>query len=246
MYCSGIDLAAAPANTGAATLEVTPRGLSLIDVTSGASDTDISARISNSDVTGLDVPLGWPRAFRRFVEKHAARVLEAREVGPSERRELANRYTDLRVREMVGAVPLPVAAERIAYPAMRWAGIEAQLRTMLPPGALDRAESGRIAEVYPAAALKAWGLPHRGYKGVDSQGRVAIMDSLADLFGLDLGGHRVLLESNADCLDAVIAAIVASEIRAGRCVPPPREYSELVAEEGWVWVPYLPSSLRRA
>lgn len=246
MIFAGIDLAASPAKTGVARLEETSEGPSLIDVSLGATDRDLATLIQSADLTGIDVPLGWPRAFREAIDGHAVGRLHmapSGEAGADWRRGLVNRFTDLEVRRIAGVVPLPVAAERIAYPALRWAAIEARLRFEglggegMGASDLDRSGAGKIAEVYPAAALKQWGLTHRGYKGADPGARRLILEALEDSFALQLGGFEDRLAANADCLDAAIAAVVAREIRAGRCVPPPVAQAELVAEEGWIWIP---------
>ena len=236
---SGIDLAADPAKTGTATIQETPAGLTLIDATASATDAILIELVTGAELTGVDVPVGWPRAFREFVCAHAdQRMAAPATYGPDERRRLVNRFTDLEVRRNAGVTPLPVAAERIAHPALRWAGVESRLRAA---GAnVDRAGRGRVAEVYPAAALKQWGLRHRGYKGADAAGRGArekIAAGLTERFELDWAGREAGVVDNADCLDAVIAALVAREVRAGRCIAPPSDQAELVAEEGWVWVP---------
>lgn len=75
------------------------------------------------------------------------------------RRQLAFRRTDEPVRAATGLVPLSVAADRIAHPAMRCAGLLARLALEGQP--VDRSGSGVVVEVYPAASLKQWGLPHR-------------------------------------------------------------------------------------
>ncbi|MEH0147057.1 DUF429 domain-containing protein [Corynebacterium sp. Q4381] len=240
MIFSGIDLAADPAKTGAATLKTSRKGPVLVDVHLNTSDFHIFNHVLDSDLTGIDAPLGWPRLFRRFINDHAAGDLVSRDVGTEERRELANRFTDLEVRRVAGVVPLPVAAERIAFPVMRWAGVEAQLRDELGSEGVRRDGFGRVAEVYPAAALKMWGLRHRGYKGgspAAQEARVEIVASLARERRLDWAGFEDAAVYSADCLDAVIVALVASEISAGACVPPPKEHESLILEEGWIWIP---------
>lgn len=67
------------------------------------------------------------------------------------------RHTDRAVHERTGLTPLSVATDRIAHPALRWAGIEARLREQGIDTARDG--SGLICEVYPAAALRLWHLP---------------------------------------------------------------------------------------
>ncbi|AQQ14903.1 hypothetical protein CGLAU_04645 [Corynebacterium glaucum] len=233
---SGIDLAADPAKTGIASIHVRGAGLTLTDASLGASDTDVARTVGVAELTGIDIPLGWPRGFREVINAHAAGALPPpASTGPDWRRGLANRFTDLEVRRIAGVVPLSVAADRIAHPALRWMGIEARLRADGLP--TNRDGSGRVAEVYPAAALKMWGLPHRGYKGDDAAGRIAIMAGLASRFDIDWAGFATTVEKSADVLDAVIAALVAHEVRAGRCLPIPADNADLVAEEGWIWVP---------
>lgn len=238
-YFSGIDLAADPAKTGTALIQVTPAGPLLIDATCTATDDHLVTHITRAELTGVDIPLGWPRAFREFLNAHAAGedCLSAG-AGPDARRELVNRFTDLEVRRTAGVTPLPVAAERIAHPALRWAGIEQRLRAAGVN--THRGGEGKVAEVYPAAALKQWGMRHRGYKGAGDAGRAVreeIAAGLSARFGLDWGDRRSLAVGSADCLDAVIAALIAREVRAGRCIAPPADQAELVAEEGWIWVP---------
>lgn len=233
---SGIDLAADPAKTGIASVHVHSAGLALVDAHLGASDNDVAATVGASQLAGIDIPLGWPRGFREVDNAHAAGALSPpASTGPDWRRGLTNRFTDLEVRRIAGAVPLSVAADRIAHPALRWTGIEARLRA--DGLSTNRDGSGRVAEIYPAAALSMWGLPHRGYKGHDAAGRIAIMAGLTSRFDIDWAGFETTVEKSADVLDAVIAALVAHEVRAGRCVPIPADKADLVAEEGWIWVP---------
>lgn len=241
---SGVDLAADPAKTGVATIEERGtgsggRGLRVAHAELGADDDAVGDLAASSTLTGIDVPLGWPRGFREVVEKHAEGALEAvGDSGAAWRRLLTNRFTDLEVRRNVGVVPLSVAADRIAHPALRWAAIEAGLRARGLN--VDRAGYGRLAEVYPAAALKQWGMRYRGYKTLDPSTRRSIIAALTEEFSIDWAGNRGAAEESADVLDAVVAAIVAREIRAGRCLPPPAENEELaalIAEEGWIWVP---------
>jgi hypothetical protein len=66
------------------------------------------------------------------------------------------RRTDVFVHEQLGLTPLSVSADRIAHVALRCA----VLLTKLPAarGPMDRSGSGPVAEVYPAASLRGWGL----------------------------------------------------------------------------------------
>lgn len=85
-------------------------------------------------------------------------------VVPPTRHPLTNRATDLHLRQSVRLQPLSVSADRIGAAAMRCAAI---LSGLTRKGIeIDRTgRVGPVVEVYPAAALKVWGLPHQGYKG---------------------------------------------------------------------------------
>ena len=116
--------------------------------------------MSSAVRTGIDCPLGWPEEFVRFLSAWSAGTFEApSSTDKAWRRRLAYRRTDEVVRERLGLVPLSVAADRIAHPAMRCAGILARLAA--DGVAVDQV----VVEAYPAGSLKCWGLPYRRYKG---------------------------------------------------------------------------------
>lgn len=224
----GIDLAADPARTGLAVLidgHITAAQL-------GASDAEIAAAVATATKAGVDVPLGWPQAFVNHVSAHARGVQKADESGPQWRRTMALRRTDVVVQERFGQRPLSVSTDLIAHPALRWSVIEAQLLREGINTARDG--SGTVAEVYPAAALKAWGLPHRGYKKRDAtELRAQIVAALP----VEVGEFRKLCLASDDVLDAVIAAVVAREVEAGRTLCPSASEVELAQVEGWIHVP---------
>ena len=144
---------------------------------------------------------------------------------------LTHRATDHWVRERCGIWPLSVSTDRIAYPALRAAPL---LSGKLRDG------SGQVAEVYPAAALLAWGLPNRGYKGPEGRaGRERIVAGLLDaLPGLDGGAfdpESLLCDDNR--LDALVAALVARAVACGFCEPIPAEHLGDARVEGWIHVP---------
>lgn len=65
---------------------------------------------------------------------------------------------------------------------------------------------GMLVESFPAAQLRAWGLPHTGYAAPDRQAaRRPILDSLCRRIDL-APGQRALLLEQPDALDAVLAA----------------------------------------
>lgn len=150
---------------------------------------------------------------------------------------MAMRTTDLAVRDRTGIVPLSVSTDKIAYPALRWAGVEARLRAEGTDVARDG--SGRICEVYPAAALKCWSLPSRGYKGKQNTAlRFELITQLTRVFPtLNWNGHQDTCASDDNALDAVLAALMAYLVHKDLAVPPPPEVKDIVMREGWIWLP---------
>lgn len=234
---AGIDLAADPARTGVALLIDAYGHLRVEHAQLGADDSAIRELVETSDKAGVDVPFGWPRTFVEHVSAHASEKVRApADSGVDWRRTMAMRRTDLAVRALIGVTPLSVSTDRIAYPALRWSALEAQLRER----GLDcrRDGAGRVCEVYPAAALKVWGLPHRGYKKDAGRGvREGLVDKLAEQWNLDFGEHRAACVASDDVLDAVLAALVAREGAAGRTVGPADKERDDALVEGWIHVP---------
>jgi hypothetical protein len=238
MRFSGIDLAAESKFTGVATLNISDSSMLLEHVGVGAADAQLLEIVTGGVGTGVDVPLGWPASFVEFVQRHSAQTLAAPEnTAGAWRRNLALRTTDIDLHRRTGLTPLSVSANLIAYPAFRWAGIEAHLRDRGVD--VSRDGSGAIAEVYPAAALYRWGIPHTGYKGPKNQAsRELVIDSISMRFeALDWNGFETLAAANDDALDAVISALVRYQIHCGDCEAPPAHLGDLARTEGWIWVP---------
>jgi hypothetical protein len=139
--------------------------------------------------------------------------------------------------------PLSVAAEKIAHPAIRCA----ELLTALSSAAIDRTGSGLCAEVYPAAALKRWELPHKGYKTGShaTATRAVIVDGLvARARWLDLQTQRPALVGSDHLLDALLCAILARAIRQSLSEPIREEQRPSAQREGWIHLP-LTDALER-
>lgn len=241
----GIDLAADPKRTGVAVLRTDADSCTVQHVAVGADDDDLIGAIRSSTKTGLDVPLGWPQRFVELLAAHAAGPVPApASTGPEWRRGLAMRATDLAVHRQTGLTPLSVSTDRIAHPALRWAGLEARLREFEVDVCRDG--SGVVCEVYPAAALRCWSLRHRGYKGPKNAGQRSelVAELSRALPWLDWNGFRELCAAEDDALDAVLAALIAREAHLGQCAPPPAELRETSRREGWIWLPRheLPTS----
>lgn len=241
MIFTGIDLAAEPKHTGMATLREADRVLLLEAADVGVSDGALIQAVQNADGTGVDVPIGWPQRFVELVQHHAAATLEPPESTDTIwRRSLAMRATDTDTQRRTGLTPLSVSANLIAYPAFRWAGIEATLRKLGVD--MSRDGSGAVAEVYPAAALYRWGLPHRSYKGpTNIEVRQHIVDAVPKIFPtFDWNGFDGSAMADDNVLDAVLAALVAQQIAKGNCEGPAAQHRDVAQVEGWIWIPKTP------
>ena len=177
-------------------------------------------------IVGVDVPFGWPDEFVALMAG-GSEVRSWQERG-SERLRL--RATDLFCREApLSMTPMSVTMDRIAAPAMRW---------RLLTRRLDASSVERV-EVYPAAALKTWDLPHQGYKRPEQRGvREKIVDTLTRALELrPTAAQDALLRDRADALDAFVAGLVARAVVLHRTTKPPPALVDVVAREGWIHVP---------
>ena len=188
---------------------------------------------------GIDCPLGWPEDFVAFVAVHQSGhvTVPAGLTGKQWRRKLAWRVTDEAVRAETGLIPLSVAADRIGHAAMRCAGLLAQLARQDQP--VDRCGGGVVGEVYPAASLKRWGLPHRGYKRPHNANplEALIDDLLVAAPWLDPGPHESLCRASHDATDAVIAALTARAAQKDLVTRPDERQRAAARSEGWIALP---------
>jgi hypothetical protein len=237
----GVDLAAATRKTAAAVVEWGNGTARLAHLALDVGDDEIVRLFGAGDMTGIDCPVGWPDAFLPFLAGHLA--FEAGPVlaydGIEGRRLLAYRDTDRFVTARTGLIPLSVSADRLAHPAMRCAVIQAKIARGHGPQARDG--SGRLAEVYPAAALKSWGLPARGYKGRGGAETQRLAEVLAALRQaapwLDLAGHEDRLAASDDMFDALIAALTARAVAVGLTLRPAAGHARAALTEGWIHLP---------
>jgi hypothetical protein len=240
MRTVGVDLAADQNNTAIAVIEWHSSGATVIDVEIPADDDAVLRHADGADKMGIDCPLGWPDKFVDFLVAHRdnAVTLPADPRGAEWRRSLANRHTDLYVRNSpLGLIPLSVAADRIGICAMRAARLQVLLAQR--GHAVDRAGTGLIVEVYPAAGLKYWGLTHRRYKG--STGRTLLHGLVDELQHaapwLDLGECEQVCRTQDHALDAVLSGLLARAAALGRTVPPPAGDLARARREGWIALP---------
>jgi predicted nuclease with RNAse H fold len=238
MRVLGIDLAAQPADTGVALLEVTGGRPALQPVRDQASD-DVLVRLAATvDVVGIDAPLGWPA---RFVEAVSAHERLEPWLGNVDRSELCFRRTDEHARALTGRWPLSVSTDKLGIVAMRCALLQERFAAEVWNGQRQaRDGSGRLVETYPAGALHLWGMPRAGYKGADEKARAlraVIVDGLHQL--ADLGDAAEASLASDDVLDAVVCALVAWMATSGRTIAPHGDDVErLAATEGWIHLPH--------
>lgn len=243
MQTVGIDLSAEPKGTAIAVVDWTEAVAKVSSVQSGSSDESILHYLHHPDrAIGVDCPLGWPASFVRLIAGHHGGSLVFPPDRPKGwRREYVLRATDMFVHQHTGITPLSVAADRIGHTAVRLAALLTELE---PQISARRDGSGSIVEVYPAAALKIWGLPSRGYKGPTNArqlGRLIDEIQLA-IPWLDWGESEAICRRSDDALDAVVCALLAKAAKAGATILPPD--TGLALSEGWIHLPReaLPST----
>ena len=236
---AGVDLAAEAAPTGLALIEWGGVAARVVEVRLGVTNDEIVEVAAGVDLVGIDCAFGWPDEFADFV----AALRDRRPLGAGAtgdiawRRRLAYRETDRAVHERTGRWPLSVATDRLGLTALRCAVIlDAVAGAGMP---VDRAGSppSRVTEVYPAAALRCWGLTQEGYKRSAERRAELLDDLLAALPWLELGEHRAAMVESADVFDSVLSAVVAGFAHVGRTEPPPPEAAERAAREGWIALP---------
>jgi hypothetical protein len=232
----GIDLAAESENTGTCRLRWEP-GAAVVEwvrVGTRAEPLDndaLVALIGGADATGIDAPFGWPRRFVAAVAEWSSGRGWDEPWDAEARRGLRLRRTDRWLHERQGRTPLSVSADSIAVCAMR----ASALLQRVHGDDVDRV-GGPTFEVYPAAALRAWGLPTKGYKKSEDVRR-QILELVGAGSWLDLGTWAGELVRTDHALDALISAVVARAARTGRTLPVPAEHATDAAIEGWIQVP---------
>lgn len=234
MRTVGIDLSATDRKTGIAVLHAEGGKATVTDLSVGGHSAEgIRDRIRTSDKTGIDCPLGWPVGFVDFVSAHRD---HGDLPGDADRRNLTHRATDRFVEKTAGVRPLAVTADRIGITAMHCA----RLLSGLEAGTVDRTgRTGPVVEVYPAAMLRMWGLPHRGYKETkNSAARSTLVAHVQEsLPWLDLGEHAELCRATDDALDAVLCAVMALLVVNGDALEIAHEHHEAARSEGWIALP---------
>ena len=244
MLTIGIDLASASKKTAVCWIQWQQGGAIVTDLLRGATDDDLSDATGQAEKIGIDVPLGWPEGFVGAIAAYSdtgRRPATAPQPGKSPK-QLQFRETDRFVHARTGHWPLSVSSDRIAIPAMRAAALFTRLTAEGRRFARDG--SGKVVEVYPAAAIRRWwgNVYAQGYK--DKKGR----DQRCRLFEKIVEGTAGWLrltadvvsrcEDDDDALDALIAALVARAATVtGQCEPIPNEARAQALREGWIALP---------
>lgn len=211
-------------------------------------------RAGDFDCCGIDAPLAFPRAVWRGSRAELLRRIAAL---PCPGQPFP-RGADL-VRAVAGqppplAPPKPLRACEALWcsrgvnvrsalwdgprggAALTAAGLALAVRCGRPAWPYDRNEGGAppgcLAEAFPTAQLRAWGLPHQRYDGAaGAPVRAAIVEALHGR--VELGAHAAAALASADALDAVLAAVCATAVVDGRLHDPLPADS---GEEGWIAV----------
>jgi hypothetical protein len=198
---------------------------------------------------GIDAPFGWPVAFIDALNLYReSGAWQGRPLGDySFDAELRWRATDRRVHDLTGLSPLSVSTDKIGAVTMRCARVLNAYWEQLGESP-DRSGAGRIVEVYPAAALRAWGispLDHLdnpgAYKGKDPAAtarREKLVEEIRQRTErwLELS-DKALTEcrKHDDCVDALLCALIARAVDCGHVhdIDDPA----LACEEGWIALP---------
>jgi predicted nuclease with RNAse H fold len=237
MITAGVDLSSQDVHTGACTVEWSDGVARVTHLTVGVDDAAIAALVETVDKMGIDIPLGWPSAFADAVAQHSRDGSWPPRYRHADTSAFRYRRTDLWVWKNLGtSPPLSVSSDRIALPAMRAAALLSRLSHRI---ALDG--SGVVVEVYPAAALRRWGLPSRQYKRKEN---AAFRRELVDQFRNETSTWLTISDANVelccasdDAFDALVAALTARAAAVGAVDPIPEEERTLALREGWIAVP---------
>jgi predicted nuclease with RNAse H fold len=231
----GVDLASADTTTAACIVDWERGGprLSLLRARD-VSDDAIVEFAREATVTGIDSPFGWPRPFTDAIAAYAAGAAWPRQKPEG----LWFRLTDVRAQAIAGGrPPLSVSSDRIARPAERASRLPSLLGTR--DGAARRDGADGVIEVYPAGALRCWGMATDGYKRPDGSAvRMKITDSIVEQVGLSLSAtHRAALIATDHAIDPLVASLVARAFGLHRVVAPMADEQLLAVIEGWLYLP---------
>ena len=237
MLTAGVDLAAEPQGTALAVIDWSSTTATVVDLQLGVTDEPIVQVASQVTKLGIDCALGWPQEFVNFMTQQADVNLSGHDFdgGMDWRRTLAYRETDRNVREQTGRWPLSVSTDRLGLTAMRCAGLLSRLKA--DGVEIDRSGTGLVAEVYPGASLRLWGLTTTGYRSSADIRRELLSAVKAHAPWFVPVEYEDLMISSCDAFDAVVAAFAARAVAKGQYLPPREDQLALAKVEGWVTLP---------
>jgi predicted nuclease with RNAse H fold len=241
----GIDIAARERGTAVCKVAWSSKGVRA-ELLQARNDDELVALIRSSRKVGIDCPIGWPQAFVATVAAHHAQQrlparawfvprADGKRLDP-----LTHRLTDDVTWKRTGTrPPLSVSTNLLGVVALRVARL---LDRLAEEGfAVDRAGTGVLAEVYPAAALRIWRIGGAAsYKRPAATGpRADILNRLENELATRFSEQvRKGCISSHDDLDALISAVVARAVDLGHSDGPrtPEEY-QCAQSEGWIHLP---------
>lgn len=230
----GIDLASQPENTAACSVKWQENEATVDVMALNITDEILLALASTGDKVGVDVPFGWPEAFVAAVSAHHVQ----REWPQTQSCDLRLRRTDVFVWKAIGKQPLSVSTDKIGIPALRMASLMVKLAQAGTP--IDRTGAGRFVEVYPAAALRRWGIAD-----AKKETPLLLPALLARAPWLKMTQPSLALcASSRDACDALVAALTARASAVGLCEVIPDQYRLTAEAEGWIALPVVESLSR--
>ncbi|NGO06154.1 DUF429 domain-containing protein [Streptomyces sp. HC44] len=241
MRTVGIDLSASLDNTAVAVVVWHTDHAMIEAPLTRCTDPELLAVLTGlgpDDRAAVDSPFGWPIEFVRAVSAHAAGQPWPGRGQDSTMHRLSTlrfRRTDQVIWEAVKPGPPPLAApfDRIGAMVARWAHLADELAGR--GHAVDRAGTGRIAEVYPRATRLRWGLGKERSMGE--------LQRLAPWLRCE-PGVRALYDANEHAFDALICALTARAVAQGLTHRPTGEDLDVARVEGWIHLPVVGSMPR--
>ncbi|WP_199835952.1 DUF429 domain-containing protein [Streptomyces sp. TP-A0356] len=245
----GVDLAASARRTAVCRVVWGDEGGLTVEFLVPEGDEELLAVVRAADKTGLDCPLGWPSNFVATVLAHHRGTRLPPPVRFQDRTDgrpgldaLRFRLTDdLTWKATSMRPPLSVSTDLLGVVALRAAYLlDALAATGVP---VPRDGSGPVAEVYPAAALRRWGIHlTRSYKSAGPGARALrehIVRSVEVGLGLSLPeAVRAQCADSHDHLDALVCALVARAVQIEDTVWPRTPDERAAArQEGWIHLP---------
>ena len=239
MLTLGVDFAADPTRTALCWIRWEDGKAEAYEASCGADDDALVAAVAKADKVGIDAPFGWPDAFVEAVVEHRERRAWSHPADDRKREALRFRRTDIEVHRLTGRWPLSVSSDRIAIATMRLAALLTLLEQRGEVVARDG--SGRLVEVYPAAALRIWQFDSQGYKRKENRdARCGLLEAIKARTQNWLTLPDAICQACEDSdvvLDAVIAALVARAKAMALCEPIPDGAREQACREGWIALP---------